>query len=414
MKRKRYLRTLVCLALGVVVLTGAAFANYDNASGYTMLKNGIKDMLYEENFSATVDMGLSYNGTLVESGYMEYMYDRNGAVSSYTKSLSHEDEYVTESWTQNDFSISAYQNGDYNVGPAYSKGFNDDFLGGSTEDKDMTEKVINFVELLADTFVGDLKNNFVLTDSANGESTYRINLQGEQIPELVNAGLSLIFSSISYSSSNVSYVTFEDYSIYNDMSAEEIEALYDKSWEIIDKNGGTGIVCIMPDGSVEYYATEAEYYNDAGYEVDTFTSSFYSMLGTEPYIESANCTVTYDSEDRITSAVIEGTLTGYDEAGQKHSFTLNVDLAIYDYGTTAITPFDTSLLDYDWNAANPAYKYFYSDGSFYQPNAEYYYGDSFTIEYGDTSPENVEVEPTGEAADEPADDTGDPADTDDN
>ena len=56
---------------------------------------------------------------------------------------------------------------------------------------------------MADTLVGDLKNNIVYVSGDDNSSTYEIKLEGIQIPELVNAGLSAMFSSMNqYSSYN--------------------------------------------------------------------------------------------------------------------------------------------------------------------------------------------------------------------
>ena len=57
-------------------------------------------------------------------------------------------------------------------------------------------KYIRFAELFVDTFVGDLKNNFILTLQTDDEKTYQITLSSVQIPEIVNAGFGVIYANV--------------------------------------------------------------------------------------------------------------------------------------------------------------------------------------------------------------------------
>lgn len=54
--------------------------------------------------------------------------------------------------------------------------------------------MVNFVELIADTMIGDLKNNIIYVSGDDNSSTYEMNLDAIQIPEVANAGLSAMFS----------------------------------------------------------------------------------------------------------------------------------------------------------------------------------------------------------------------------
>ena len=54
--------------------------------------------------------------------------------------------------------------------------------------------MVNFVELIADTMIGDLKNNIIYVSGDDNSSTYEMNLDAIQIPEVANAGLSVMFN----------------------------------------------------------------------------------------------------------------------------------------------------------------------------------------------------------------------------
>ena len=54
--------------------------------------------------------------------------------------------------------------------------------------------MVNFVELIGDTLIGDLKNNIIYVSGDDNSSTYEMNLDAIQIPEVANAGLSVMFN----------------------------------------------------------------------------------------------------------------------------------------------------------------------------------------------------------------------------
>jgi len=380
MKKKRYLKTFVCLILGAVLLSGSAFANYENASGYTKLKNGMLNMMTVENFSADAKFTLNYNGNELTSQQVAYQYDRSGSTSEYTKSFGSDGS--GETWIQDGFNISHCSADIYNytVYNAYSKGFNDSYLTGTEEERSMTDKTVNFAELLCDTLVGDLKNNFVLVSAENGSSTYQINLSKEQIPELIQSGLSLIFGN---SYSNYGYITYENVSDEN-VSDEEETSRFEKAFEVYQEHDSQGVVYVREDGTIEYYATESEYFQATG-NVPSL-NSLYSVFDSDPSISGVSCTVTLDSEGRLSYLKATGSLTGKDADGNEQDMTLDLEISIYDYGTTSIKAFDKSLLNFDWNTTGDGYRYyqFDSEGNIVQYDSYQYdeYGNLISEDKG--------------------------------
>ena len=97
-------------------------------------------------------------------------------------------------------------------------------------DDPSVQKGIRFMELLADTMVGDLKNNVVLVGGEDGAKDYTVNISGTQVPEVVNAGLSMIFTSYNSNSYNSepSCVSYEEYmkafrQYYQEQTGQELD-----------------------------------------------------------------------------------------------------------------------------------------------------------------------------------------------
>ncbi|WP_027398680.1 hypothetical protein [Anaerovorax odorimutans] len=194
MRRKKHFMTLVCLIVGMLVLTTTVYANFDDANGYSNYKNALKQLAFEENnFTADYDMTLTIDGKEMMNNIGNYKCS-DGNSSSYQKNTDslNEDDYVWEDCT--------YREGDkvynYDIRNNSYYFYNSGNKNGTLIPLDdaTSKKAVRFAELLTDTIVGDLKNNVVLESSKDGISNYTINVSGNQIPEIVNAGLSLMFT----------------------------------------------------------------------------------------------------------------------------------------------------------------------------------------------------------------------------
>lgn len=196
------------MAVGVTMLAGAAFAGYNTSNGYEVGKTAMKGLLNNENYTANTEFKMSIDGAEFAKSTMTELYDRNGDVSmNRTETSTSDASYVDigreyKAYFQDGSYISTY----YSDGEAHTRIYKGDTNMGSGAfdalnkmndgDKDTTNKVVRFVELAADTFVGDLKNNVVYVSGDDDSVTYEISLDAIQIPELVNAGLSAMFSSM--------------------------------------------------------------------------------------------------------------------------------------------------------------------------------------------------------------------------
>lgn len=196
------------MAVGVTMLAGAAFAGYNTSNGYEVGKTAMKGLLNNENYTANTEFKMSIDGAEFAKSTMTELYDRNGDVSmnrmetstsdaSYVdigreyKAYFQDGSYISTYYSDGEAHTSIYK-GDTNMGI----GAFDELNEMNDGDKETASKVVRFVELACDTFVGDLKNNVVYVSGDDDSATYEISLDAIQIPELVNAGLSAMFSSM--------------------------------------------------------------------------------------------------------------------------------------------------------------------------------------------------------------------------
>lgn len=210
---KKKLTMAVGMVLGVTVLAGAAFASYNTSNGYMVGKTAIKGLMKNENYTSEINMSLSVDGEELMSTKMNEFYDRNGDVKlnctnaytygspdysyeAYTKKTYFQDnKYINTHIARDESESSTYIY--ENPYPGMGRGGCDLMYDETEDEAKTTDKIIYFVELIGDTMVGDLKNNIVYVSGDDNSSTYEINLDAIQIPEVINAGLSAMFSVMS-------------------------------------------------------------------------------------------------------------------------------------------------------------------------------------------------------------------------
>ena len=67
LKGKRHGATALCLLLGLTMVTSAAYANYDDAKGYSSYKAALKNLaFYEDNFTMEGKFEMLVDGELLE------------------------------------------------------------------------------------------------------------------------------------------------------------------------------------------------------------------------------------------------------------------------------------------------------------------------------------------------------------
>ncbi len=74
--KNKYFKTALCLGVGVITLTAAVFANYDNANGYSVCKNAAKSILFETNYTLNTRIEMKVDGESM--GKYEAVYKTAG------------------------------------------------------------------------------------------------------------------------------------------------------------------------------------------------------------------------------------------------------------------------------------------------------------------------------------------------
>ena len=202
---KKKITMAIGMVLGVTVLAGATFASYNTSNGYDVAKTAVKGLMKNENYTANMTTKISLDGKEISSDTLKELYDRNGDVkiNKENKVLSYDYNSEYREWVQDDTNIISSTHYDDEKRTLVEKNaseylnlfgeFDKFYTEDANEDK-RNQKMVNFVELIADTMIGDLKNNIIYVSGDDNSSTYEMNLDAIQIPEVANAGLSVMFN----------------------------------------------------------------------------------------------------------------------------------------------------------------------------------------------------------------------------
>ena len=210
--KKKKVFMAVGLAAGIIVLASAALANFSTANGYDTYKKAVMGLMGQDNYTMDVSMKLALDGNTFTETHTFEQCDQNGENQLLRineekgtanpldtgKDMSYYDEEHVQDGGKSYSITESYftDTGKNTYGNYYEHGrfHSTDKVGSLSADysDETSKKIMRVAELAADTFVGDLKNNIV----------YEMNLDYVQIPEIVNAGLSAIFS-MEYSNSQM-------------------------------------------------------------------------------------------------------------------------------------------------------------------------------------------------------------------
>ena len=281
--KNRLVRAMICIGVSVLLLTMAVFANYDNASGYSEIKNAVKNMMYTDNGTANINAEAVLDGVNIAKFDIKMMLDKNSDVKMYVSSMNSVGDYydTSEETVQDGYKLKSYttDNSDFSRSSKYKyKMSPDSFPMNISKDNEMLTKGVNFVETLCDTLVGDIKNNIVLASTDGGSKTYSINMNGEQLPKYMTAAFSFMCAG---------------------MRAND-DLISDKISE--------------PEKLIKYMF----------------------MNPKEPYVNSINGMVTIDENNRITDFDGALIITGYDKQNEAKDIKLNLRMTAGDFDITTI------------------------------------------------------------------------------
>lgn len=193
-KNKRM--AIICGAVGACMLTVGAAAGYRTANGYDALKKSILATRELKNCTFNMDTRISFDGNEIVTDQQLWEGDLdNEMLHSKNTSDYYGETSCDEYYYYNDarYSLEQEDAGVYTKQNDFSFYYKNPW-GIDDEDSPTVDKVLTFLEIAADTVVGDLRNNFICTADEDDYTSYRVSLDRVQIPEIINAGLGVIFA----------------------------------------------------------------------------------------------------------------------------------------------------------------------------------------------------------------------------
>jgi hypothetical protein len=275
----RKLKTITTSAIaGGVLLALSVTAFASSSSGYESYKTAVKSIVTTENATIDAQYEVKDNGTVIFSGdTVEKLDDTNRSTKTST----------TVDGTSKTYE-SSNANGNFIInddGKYYQMNKADNKQGNDKREKlSESSSSVKLAELVTDTLVGDVKNQFV----KDGD-TIRVNLEGGQIPELAKLAVSA--------------------------AAEESSREKDSS-----NNGKTGY--------------------DEGFK--SAMDKVPSLSNIE--VKSISMTATVDG-DALKDNEITAVITGTDANGTSHEVTITLNAKISDVGNTKVDSIDVTGKD---------------------------------------------------------------------
>lgn len=370
---KKRNRLTICLVAGVLILAVSATAAFGSVNGYSKYKEALKALAMEsENFTASGTVTLNLDGKEMLTEKVTYAMD--GANHASHQQTIQNGKVVHEQYDTNLNGVDTWFNTDQNVYYTAETSNEATNLMGFNKDDEMESRLVTFMEMAADTVVGELKNNFVQVGKENGSTLYKVDISKSQVPSLVNAGLSL-FAYTTTNEVNASYVTYDDYDrlvldYYEKTTGETLSKEfrdaytngYDEAWakanqdqidkvdevisdgewqdqyyKVLEDKGHEGIVYVHADGSYDYYADSKAYRNAHPEET---AGDMGAYVGEDMILENMVCTFGVDDKGNLTSNQIQVTFTTTDEDGGQHKLVVTGDLTVTNYGATTVSPLD--------------------------------------------------------------------------
>lgn len=377
---KKRNRITVCLVAGVLILAVSAGAAFGSVNGYSTYKEAVKALaLKTDNVTMQGSMKATLDGKEFVSMTGEMAIDGKNKSSHVISSEfggQKEERYDTtlnntDTWFNAD---SKYYN-EYTYDNDQTAEDSNNLLGISADDE-MSKRMVNFMEIAADTVMGDLKNNFVQLGKDGDKTQYQIEISKDQVPSLVNAGLSLFAYSVAadegsdwgvyYEDYNASmlntyeklsgnklseefrngYLQRDDSAVWYDKNEKQINEILDflseKDWErqyydqLENKQGG--IVFVKTDGTSVYYKDYKSYTKANPKMVEDDMSTY---LGQDMVLKTAQCKFGVDKNGNLTNNTLTATFTTTDQDGKNHELVVTADVTLSNYGTTTVQKLDT-------------------------------------------------------------------------
>lgn len=272
----RKLKTITTSAIaGGVLLALSVTAFASSSSGYESYKTAVKSIITTENATIDAQYEVKDNGTVIVSGDTVKKLDNTNRSTKTSATVDGTSKTYESSNANGNFIIN-------DDGKYYQMNKADNKQGNDKREKlSESSSSVKLAELVTDTLVGDVKNQFV----KDGD-TISVNLEGGQIPELAKLAVSA--------------------------AAEESSREKDRS-----NNGKTG--------------------HDEGFK--SAMDKVPSLSNIE--VKSISMTATVDG-DTLKDNKVTAVITGRDANGTSHEVTITLNAKISDVGNTKVDSIDVT------------------------------------------------------------------------
>ena len=301
--------SIICCATGAAMLAAGAAASYRTANGYEALKKSILSTRDLTNCTVSAGMRITAEGNeLADMQLLSELDAENKREHDMYTTKTFGVGATTDVYTCDDLNYYRSIGGDTGSDAYIKSSFSympvRDTLWGIPENEPDTvntfDKALRFMELAADTVVGDLRNNFVCTDDSGYYTSYTVSLSSVQIPELINAGLGVLFT---MSNNDADHMTYKD------------------------DNGNTHKMSDNPE-RIEYYTM---------------------LLGDDPVVDNITLDYTVDKSGLLHDGKATVIFTG-----NGHEIRFDITAALDKVGTTEIlTPEEQGAEVIDSNRVKP-------------------------------------------------------------
>lgn len=287
-KKKNTLTLVMVLVLGLTLFTAATVAAGSTNVGYETFKATMETMNHKEATTGTVQVSITDNGDTVMA--IEALGASSEDHENFSAQVDVSDGTVAKSFDifgQDDtmYLIDTENNGYYQM--AHDEDMKDRQNKRGDDDRNLSA----VEEELLDYFVGDLKDNFSVDESADGSKTMNFKMEATEVP----TGLNLMIKAAA--------------------SAEH-----------------------RTDGQREKRMEGMPF-------MDGFDLEGSPDLTKDVQLNLLEVTMNVNDEEQVNQMTIEMAYSGLDEDGEFHEVTINVDVAL-DYAMADVSTIDTDA--YDW------------------------------------------------------------------
>ena len=353
---KKRNRITVCLVAGVLILAVSAGAAFGSVNGYSTYKEAVKALaLKTDNVTMQGSMKATLDGKEFVSMTGEMAIDGKNKSSHVISSEfgGQKDEYYdttlgnTDTWFNAD---SKYYN-EHTYDNDQTAEDSNNLLGVSTDDE-MSKRMVNFMEIAADTVMGDLKNNFVQLGKDGDKTQYQIEISKDQVPSLVNAGLSLFAYSVAADEGSDWGVYYEDYSAselnaYEKLSGNKLSEEFRNGYLQRDDTADSATYNAWYDKNEKQINEIADFLSEKDWERQYYDQLenkqggivFVKTDGTSVYYKDYKFGV--DKNGNLTNNTLTATFTTTDQDGKNHELVVTADVTLSNYGTTTVQKLDT-------------------------------------------------------------------------